>query len=362
MNSQKIVIKVGTNVLQRPNGKLDYNLISELGEQIAAIHDKGYQVLFVTSGAVGAGRELCSFENEKRAIVRKQMMAAVGQVRLMQIYSDFFMEHQIPIAQILVTRSDFGDRSSYLNIRNTLEGLLAAGVVPVINENDVVGTEELALKFGENDKLAVYVAALIGADQLFYLTAAQGLLKYSDEYPNGELIEEVTEYSEELLSYCKPVKSSGGTGGMESKIIAAGLTTSFGIHTYIADGKVPNVVLRILEGEKFGTHFVASGKKIRSYQKWLAAGALSRGKLTVDLGAEKALRSKKSLLVSGVTRTEGIFVIKDLVDILNPSGIKIGVGEVKLSSRELRKYLKQKEEKPTSPGNVVIHCDHLFLQ
>ncbi len=373
MKNKRIVIKVGTNVLQRPNGKLDYNIISELGDQISAIHDKGYQVVFVSSGAVGAGKEIVSFDKEKSPLVRKQMIAAVGQVRLMQIYSDFFLEHQIPIAQVLLTRENFGNRESYLNIRNTLEGLLSTQVLPIINENDVVGTEELDTKFGDNDQLAVYVAALIGADKLFFMTTAAGFLKPADDHQEEDiLIPEVHQYHDDLLKLCKPDTSTGGTGGMASKVKAAGMAMSFGIHAYILDGKEANVVLRILEGERLGTHFHASGKQVKSYQKWLAAGALSKGKLTIDQGAEQALRNKKSLLANGVSKVEGPFDLKDLVGIYNQSGEKIGVGQVKLSDRELKQQLKLKEgqgeshaiknSENSSFGKVVIHCDHLFLQ
>ncbi|MBF0349698.1 MAG: glutamate 5-kinase [SAR324 cluster bacterium] len=361
MKPQRIVIKVGTNVLQRANGKLDYNIINDLGEQIAAIHKMGVEVLFVTSGAVGAGREICEFEDQKRTLIRKQILASVGQVRLMQIYSDFFLEHQIIIAQILLTRSHFGDRSSYLNIRNTLDGLLDAGILPVINENDVVATEELALNFGDNDQLAVYVAALAGADHLFFLTTAPGLLKFNDA-GEGELVPEVQEYSDALLKLCKPTKSSGGTGGMDSKIKSAGLGASFGIETHIVDGKAPNVVLKILKGEKQGTRFIPNGKKIKSYQKWLAAGAMSKGKLVIDAGAEQALRNNKSLLIRGIRQIEGSFELKDLVTIYNLDGKKIGVGQAKMSHKELKDYLNTTTADNTSAGKIAIHCDQLFLE
>lgn len=375
MKKPRIVIKVGTNVLQRPNGKLDYNVISELGEQIAAIHDKECQVLFVSSGAVGAGREQCSFENEKRSIVREQMMAAVGQVRLMQIYSDFFLEHHITIAQILLTRSDFGNRSSYLNIRNTLDGLLDSGVVPIVNENDVVATEELealASNFGDNDQLAVFTAALIGADRVFFLTTAPGLLQYYDKNSSRKesppLIREIQEFNQDLLKHCDPKISSGGRGGMASKVKAAAMAMSFGIHAHIVPGKEQNVVFRILDGESLGTHFVASGKKIRSYQKWLAAGALSKGRIWIDDGAENALvQNKKSLLAKGVTKVEGKFEEKDLVDIYNDRGNKIGVGRINVTLGELKQQLQQKQENVSSENihtirKPIISRDYLYLR
>ena len=216
------------------------------------------------------------------------------------------------IAQVLVTRSDFGNRTAWLNIRNTLEGLLKIRVLPIINENDVVATEELAPQFGDNDQLAVFVSALISADALFYLTNTSGLLRGSD------LIETVTEVNDEILSYCDTTIATGAKGGMLSKVKAAGMAMSFGMDTYILSGKSYNAVSRILAGERIGTHFVSQGKKVRSYRKWLATGVMGNGRLTIDAGAENALQNKKSLLAAGVTEISGNFQTKDLVTIYNP--------------------------------------------
>ncbi len=363
MKKKRIVIKVGTNVLQSENGKLDYNLIRDLAEQIALLFGKNYQIVFISSGAVGAGEELQSFNHEKNSLLRKQMSAAVGQVRLMQIYSDFFLEHQIVIAQVLVTRSNFGERVSYLNIGNTLEGLLAAKVLPIINENDVVAADELTLQFGDNDQLAVFVSSLIGADALFYLTIAPGLLK------GEKLLETVTEINETILSYCDPILSSGGRGGMLNKVKSAGMAMSLGIDTYIVSGKMENVVLRILEGERIGTHFIAQGEKISSYRKWLTVGAMDKGRLVIDKGAEKALHNKKSLLAAGIIQVSGDFKIKDLVNIYNQSDVKIGVGRINLSAEELKAQISDYQQARSNPDQqkhssnrkAVISRDYLVL-
>ena len=177
MKTKRIVIKIGTNVLNQSNGKLDYKLISELATQIALIRGHGHEVLVVSSGSVGAGRELCSVDESSNTLTSHQILASVGQARLIQIYAEAFRKHKTTVAQILLTRGDFGLRKSYLNIRNTLENLLKYNIVPIVNENDVVATEELEINFGDNDLLAVYLATLIGADQLFFLTVAPGLLK-----------------------------------------------------------------------------------------------------------------------------------------------------------------------------------------
>ncbi|MBF0279285.1 MAG: glutamate 5-kinase [SAR324 cluster bacterium] len=363
MKKKRIVIKVGTNVLQSENGKLDYNLIRDLADQISVLFRKNYQIIFVSSGAVGAGEELQSFSHEKNHLLRRQMSASVGQIRLMQIYSDFFLEHQIVIAQVLVTRSNFGERISYLNIGNTLEGLLATKVLPIINENDVVAADELNLQFGDNDQLAVFVSALVGADALFYLTIAPGLLK------GTKLVETVSEINEEILSYCDPILSQGGRGGMLNKVKSAGMAMSFGIDTYIVSGKMENVVLRILEGERIGTHFVAQGEKISSYRKWMTVAVMDKGKLVIDKGAEKALYNKKSLLAAGITEVSGDFKIKDLVNIYNHSNIKIGIGRINFSAEELRSQIleyqgsRSNSEKGhrANSRKAVINRDYLVL-
>ena len=369
MKAKRIVIKIGTNVLHRSNGKLDYELIRDLANQITIIRKKGHEVLVVSSGSIGAGRELCSIDESINTLVSHQILASVGQARLIQIYADAFRKNKIIVSQILLTRGDFGLRKSYLNIRNTLENLLKYKIVPIINENDVVATEELDLNFGDNDLLAVYLATLIGADQLFFLTVAPGLLK-EESGRKGKcsvVVEKVNELTEEILKHCLPITSAGGKGGMESKVRSAGMAMSFGIDTYIIDGKFPENVCDILEGHKRGTHFVAHGRKIRSYQKWLAAGALNKGTLFIDAGAEQALlKNKKSLLAKGILRVEGQFEIKDLVEICNFEGIRLGVGRADCTSKELRSQINKNNLKTSEVqrqfSKPVIHRNHLFLE
>ncbi len=374
MKRERLVLKVGTNVLQRPSGRLDYNLISELAEQIASLRILGHEVLLVSSGSVGAGRELLHLGQTVTDQLRQhQLLAAVGQARLMQIYTDFFREHRITVAQVLLTRGDFGARASYLNIRDTLENLLKADVLPIVNENDVVATDELLInQFGDNDQLAVYVAALADADRLLFLTVAPGLLREKTGVgaQQPEVVERVENLSEELLQLCLPVTSRDGKGGMESKVRCAGMAMDFGIHAHILDGKRPEGVLDILEGRGGGTHFVSKGRKVNSYQKWLAAGAFRQGRLHIDAGAEQALlEHKKSLLAKGITKVEGEFDLKDLVEILGPSGIRLGVGRSSFSSRELQEQLFAESSGPVEASarsgglsKPVVHRNHLFLE
>ena len=371
-SQQTIVLKVGTYVLQQLNGKLDYNLIQELAKTIAELRQRGHEVLLVSSGAIGAGRERCTvLPNPPQAATpgkgRKelgiqQMLAAVGQVRLMQIYSEFFQEHQILVAQVLVTRADFAKRQSYLNIRNTIQQLLYFGILPIINENDVVSTEELPF-FGDNDQLAVSFAALAGASHLFFLTSAPGLLvrkKQPDGSTKEVVLSEVKQVNKELLQHCQRPGTNVGRGGMESKVRAAGKSISFGINAYITSGKEPNTVLKILDGTQVGTHFLAHGSKLRGYRQWLAAGALSQGEIHVDAGAEQALRvHKKSLLLSGVCEVQGNFSAKDPVNIFNLQHELIGVGLAAQPAQALRVLLQQSEANRHT--RAVIHRDDLFL-
>jgi len=282
MKKQRIVIKVGTNVLQRPSSRLDYNVISDLGEEIAKIHHAGHEIVLVSSGAVGAGRESCSLniktakavshvekgaEIPSERLMRQQVLAAVGQVRLMQIYSEFFHKQQITTAQLLLTHADFQHKYSYLNIRGTLEELLHFGVLPIVNENDVISTEELEANFGDNDQLAVYVAALLEADQLFFLTVVPGLLT-SSPGEEAQIIDTVKNFDSSLLEHCFSERSSGGTGGMKSKVTAAAKAMSLGMDVHIMDGKKPSGIMNVLEGGRSGTKFVAYGNKLQSHEEY----------------------------------------------------------------------------------------------
>ena len=284
----------------------------------------------------------------------------------MQIYTDFLRNHDLTVAQILLTRSDFGKRSSYLNIRNTLLKLTKLGIIPIINENDVVSTDELELNFGDNDWLAAYVAILVGADKLFYLTSETGLIKKKTFSITNkkEIIKTVVKVDEKILNNCLPLKSSSGTGGMESKTRAAGLAMSLGINTFILNGKDPKNVLSILSGKKIGTHFVANGKKIQSYRKWLATGALSKGEITIDSGAEKALIfEKKSLLAQGIVKVKGTFDAKDLIEIQNSSGSRLGIGRSRLSAKELKRLILSCKTFSLNPKEKpIVHRDHLFIE
>ena len=359
MASERLVIKVGTNVLTQPNQQLDYNVIHQIVEQVGRLRQDKHRVVLVTSGAAGASHGLGEFSAHRKPLVRRQMMTAVGQPRLMQIYSDFFREHNITVAQALLTRSDFGNRERYLNIHNTLEGLLSTGCLPIINENDVVATD--ALTFGDNDYLSAAVASTIGANRLFLLTNADGFYLGGDPQtsPKARRLPEVGRITKEMWESCEATLSSGGRGGMLSKLKAVEMVASFGIEAYIVSGKEPGVVPRIMAGEAAGTRFLPTEKRLKSYRQWLRFGALTSGRIVVDAGAQKALMNNKSLLPAGIDRVEGAFQQGDIVEIHGRGEEKLGVGLINFSADTLKEMLAG--SRPMQRSEEAIHKDRMLL-
>jgi len=356
---ERLVLKVGTSVLTQKNQQLDYNVIHQVVEQIGALRRAGHQVVLVTSGAAGAGHGLGQFQREHVPLLRKQMMTAVGQPRLMSVYTDFFREHHITVAQALLTRFDFGERERYVNVRNVIDGLLGMGILPILNENDVVVTD--ALTFGDNDYLAAAAASLVGANRLFLLTAVEGFYSGGDprHCESAQLVREVSAITPEMWEWCQDSLSAGGTGGMLSKLKAAEMATSFGIAVHIVPGKVPDVVPRVMRGETFGTRFSPTQRRLKSYRQWLRFGALTNGRIYVDAGAERALRHDKSLLPAGIARVEGAFKPGDIVEIYSEAGEKLGVGLINFSAEDLNR-LKQGSSRPARSAEAV-HKDRLLL-
>jgi glutamate 5-kinase len=356
---ERLVLKVGTSVLTQPTQQLDYNVIHQIVEQVGSLREQGHQVVLVSSGAAGASYGLGAFQRERKSLLRKQMMTAVGQPRLMSVYTDFFREHHVTVAQALLTRSDFGDRERYLNVRNVIDGLLNMGILPILNENDVVVTD--ALTFGDNDYLAAAAASLASANRLFLLTVGDGFYSHGDprHHPDARLISEVEAITPEMWKWCQDSLSSGGTGGMLSKLKAAEMATSFGIETYVVSGKIPQVVPRVMAGEAMGTRFLATQRRLKSYRQWLRFGALTAGRIYVDAGAERALRQDKSLLPAGITRAEGTFKAGDVVEIYSESSEKLGVGLIDYSAEDLAAL--KAEGKRGERSDEAIHKDRLLL-
>ena len=367
--SQTIVVKVGTSSLTQPEtGKLALSTIAKLVETLTHLRSSGHSVVLVTSGAVGVGCARLGLKTRPQTLALKQAVAAVGQGRLMRIYDDFFTSLQQAIAQVLLSRQDFIQRSCYVNAYATFRELLQLGVIPIVNENDTVAVEEL--KFGDNDTLSALVASLIQADWLFLLTDVDRLYSADPrQVPNAEPITLVNSM-EELAQLQIQTGESGsqwGTGGMVTKITAARIATSAGVRTVITEGRSPEAIEKILQGEPLGTQFAAQPRTESARKRWIAYSLVPVGKLYLDKGAVAAIsQGGKSLLAAGITAVAGEFHSSDAVQLCDSSGVEVARGLVNYSSNELQKIRGRKsEEIPGILGyagaETVVHRDNLVL-
>jgi len=354
---KKILIKVGTHVLGRKNGRLNYNRISDLVDQIFQLREQ-YDVILVSSGATKAGKEFCQFDNEKDPLIKGQMLASIGQGRLFQVYSDFFREHSVITAQALLTIGNFRWKDSFHNMKSTLEGLLSHGIMPIINENDVTSYSESS--FGDNDQLAALTAAMLNVDLLVLVSDIIGFYTADPKRdPKAKLIQEVKQITPELLTLCENSLSEGGTGGMLSKLKAAELATAHGIPTIVCSGKERDCLLKAASSKTSGTYFVPVNEKkqLSLRGSWMTTAADMKGTISIDSGAEKALKTNKSLLAVGVTSVEGKFHEKDVILIKNEKGIRIGTGLANHGHDDVRKWIRAKN-KPK--GVIIVHKNHLY--
>ncbi|MGH9339078.1 MAG: glutamate 5-kinase [Acidobacteriota bacterium] len=334
----RIVVKLGTYTLSAGGERLSHSRMVELVRQVARLRNGGHEMLVVSSGAVFAGREILGPPSIRKDISFKQVLAAAGQVRLMGLYEEFFSLHQVPVAQALLTRSDLADRERYLNARNTLLSLLQLGVVPIINENDVVAIEEI--KIGDNDNLSALVANLIDADLLIILTDQAGLFTADPRVDaEAKLIPEVTVIDERVRNLAGKRGSRLATGGMVTKIQAAELAIRSGTEVRIASGAEADVLLRIVAGESVGTRFSTAVSKIESRKRWILAEP-ARGDVYLDEGAVKALLGDgKSLLPVGVTGLQGEFERGQTVRLLSPLKDEVARGITNYDATDLKSIL-----------------------
>ncbi|NLY89376.1 MAG: glutamate 5-kinase [Firmicutes bacterium] len=341
--AQRIVIKIGTSTLTRASGQLNHEFLSELVCQVAHEHNKGKEILIVTSGAVGAGLGKLNLLKKKPAsLPERQAVAAIGQGLLMEVYEKLFATHGITVAQILLTRDDMNDRRRYLNARNTLLQLITGyKAVPIINENDTVATEELDLRFGDNDTLSALVASLVGADLLVLLSDVGGLYT-GDPRRNKEvsLVPVVREITPRIQAMAGEAGTLFGTGGMQTKIEAARIVTRSGIAMVLASGQEPRVVERIIAGDAVGTIFLPAQETLLGRKRWIAFAGQPRGEIVIDPGAVEALVThKKSLLPSGVVDVKGRFELGDLVRIVDEENREVARGLSNFSADEIRKIM-----------------------
>ncbi len=332
-----IAFKVGTSTITYPNGKLNLNYCDKLVRQLSDLVNQGKQVVLISSGAIGAGLGKLNLTEKPESTSGKQALAAVGQGILIHHFEKLFAEYGHTIAQILLTRDDIANRKSYLYARETITTLLDYGVIPIINENDTVATDEI--EFGDNDTLSALVASTINADLLVLMSDIDGLYT-SDPYkdPNAQFISEVKKITPEIEALSDLSHDARGTGGMTSKIQAAKIATSSGVSMVINNGSKPEQIQEIVSGEPVGTLFHPAQKTLNSRRRWIAFAEFSQGKIIIDDGAKTALlKHNRSLLPSGVKDIDGSFNRYQVVSIADSSDKILGKGIVHYSSEEIHK-------------------------
>jgi glutamate 5-kinase len=365
---QRMVAKIGTNVLTAGTDRLDLEVMSSLVGQVARLHRQGKDVLIVSSGAIACGRHRLGAAKERKDIPFRQVLASVGQTYLMQAYDELFAWHDIVVAQTLLTKRDLADRQGYLNARNTLLALLDVRAVPIVNENDVVAVEEIeGVKIGDNDNLSALVANLVDADLLVLLTDQAGLFTTDPRvHPGARLIQRVERIDEEIEQLAGE-RGERGVGGMTTKIQAARLATAGGSDVVIADGREKDILVRLTEGEAVGTLFPAAVDRLESRKRWMLTGLSLKGSIVVDEGAARALRQeKRSLLPAGIRRVEGPFERGDAIAICDSEGQRIACGIASYGSSDIETIHGLRSERIEEVlgyqyGAEVVHRDNLVL-
>jgi len=362
---KKMLIKIGSAVLTGDNG-LDLHIIEQLVEEMVELKKRGYHIVIVTSGAIASGKHRMGLTGHLKSMPQKQAAAAIGQGRLMRVYSNAFGKYGLYVAQILLTMSDLTDRKRFLNIRNTLTTLMDWGVIPIINENDTVAVDEI--KFGDNDHLAAMMANITETHLLINLTNTEGLY---DHNPNrskkAKVIPLVREISEVIEQAATDETSDVGSGGMRSKVMAAKKVTAFGIPYIIAPGKEPGILRDLFAGKERGTLFLPMKDHLNSRKYWIAFTLRSRGKLTLDDGAKKALIEEgKSLLPSGIIAVEGDFHVGDPILCLDTAGKVLAKGLTNYGAEEIGKIMGLKTSKIQQvlgykDYDEVIHRDNMAV-
>jgi glutamate 5-kinase len=364
---QRIVVKLGTSTLTAGTAHLSPPRMVDLVRQMSELHAGGSDIIVVSSGAMAAGRERLNFPRLPKEIPVKQMLAAVGQPRLMAMYEQLFGLYSLTVAQVLLTRNDLSNRRRYLNSRNTLVALLAQRVVPIINENDTVATEEI--RVGDNDNLSAMVGNLIEADLLVLLTDQPGLFTADPRRdPSARLIVDVNgpDIPPALWQAAGGTNGSLGTGGMITKLQAADLARRSGATVVIARGSDPDVLLRLVKGEATGTRFYPLFTAVESRKRYILAGGRVVGRINVDEGAASALHKGGSLLPVGVVGVQGTFERGDTVRVVDPGGREIAHGLVNYAAADLTRICGHRSEEIEmilgfDYGDEVIHRDDMVL-
>ena len=365
--AKRIVVKVGTSTITYANGKRNFSQIDRLARELSDLQNQGKEMILVSSGAVAVGVARLGLLAKPATIPGKQACAAVGQGVLMHTYEKLFADYGQIVAQVLITRTESIDRHRYTNCRNTFMTLLQQGVIPIVNENDVVALDEL--KIGDNDNMSALVAGIVDADLVIILSDIDGLYTANPAtHPEATLVHTVQEITPEIEASAGGVGSSRGTGGMATKIQAAKAATNSGIQLVIASGTEKNAIPRILQGEEIGTLFVSRENRLQFRKRWLAFGAKIQGSIVVDDGCAKAIRKAGgcSILPAGIYQVVGDFQSGSTVSVIDKEGHELARGLVHYTAAELEKI------KGCKSGDIegilghknfdeVIHRDDLVI-
>ena len=364
---RRLVVKVGSGMITTTDAGPDRRRIAALAADLAAVKKDKLDAVLVSSGAIATGMARLALPRRPRSMPETQAAAAVGQSALMRHYEMAFKRHRIEVGQVLLTAQDIGDRARYLNARNTLLALLGFGVLPIVNENDTVATEEI--KVGDNDNLSALVASLIEADLLVLLTDVDGLYTANPAaHPDARKLDTVEAITEDIRHLVWAGAGAGSVGGMATKLQAAQKAAAAGVPMIIANGRTERVLVRLLEGEPLGTYFAPKADRLGARKRWIAFAVPPQGRLTVDAGAVRALTlGGKSLLPSGVVKVEGDFAAGELVAVCDEAdGREFARGLVNFDAPELGKIrgAKTREIEPRlgyKSFEEVIHRDNLVI-
>ena len=331
---RRVVVKVGTNLLSSNTG-VDRERIRSIVSQIARVKKEGYEIMLVSSGAVGLGAKAIGHLTPVRHIPLKQACASIGQPMLMRVYEEEFASFGLLCSQVLITRSSLNNRKSYNNLRDSVATLLDLGVVPIFNENDVVSTAEIGDVFGDNDRMSAYCASKMDAELLILLTDIDGVYTGNPKKDkDAVMVKEIKEITPEVFSYAKGAGSTFSTGGMKTKLLAAEIAQKGGCGTIIASGYEEDAIIRILKGEELGTYILPT-ERLKQRQRWILNTPASGG-IRVDDGAERAIHSDhKSLHPKGVVSVEGLFLKGDVIDVMDKEGNIFAKAITNFSSAEL---------------------------
>ena len=356
---QRIAIKIGSNVLTGKDGKLDMKRIANIVGQVIDIRKHGIEVMLISSGAVAAGRSFINPEHKTDEISLRQLWASIGQIKLMNIYSDLFEKQNLMCSQVLVTKEDFRTRRHYLNMQNCLHALLQNHVIPIINENDVVSVNELM--FTDNDELAGLISSMMNVEMLFILSNIDGIYDGNPEDNNSKLIPVIEKNLANVSNFISTKKSNFGRGGMITKYNIARKVANSGVTVYIVNGTKDNILIDILKDDKKipNTKFLPSVKKEKSnVKKWISISeGFAKGEVFVNKGAKEALLSSKasSLLLIGVTKIKGNFKNGDIIKIFDDEKNMIGCGKAQYDAESAIRNIGKKDIRP------LVHYDYLFL-